>query len=264
MAGGLPIRTKATIRSAITRTSPIGTDWFTGPHRATYLAALYAESGQHSSYARLAADPGGENTVVMFKSCFPNSNLDGNPNDPPAAAADMNSPYDVAHAKRIYLDALNYFAAHQDKLFVVITAPPLAAGDTDVARAANARAFNHWLVNDWLSGYAYHNVTVFDFYTVLTSNGGDPDTNDLNWAAGNHHRYRNNTIEHITNQGGNTSAYPTGDSHPSQAGNLKATGEFVPLLNIAWHCWQGDGSLPRRVCSARSIRLAAFDQQAGL
>ena len=56
----------------------------------------------------------------MFKSCFPNSNLNGEPDDPPAASADMNSPYDVAHAKRIYVDALNYFAAHQEKLFVVI------------------------------------------------------------------------------------------------------------------------------------------------
>ena len=58
---------------------------------------------------------------------------------------------------------------------------------------------------------------------------------------GNHHRYRNGVIEHTTTQGSNTSAYPTSDSHPSEAGNLKATGEFLPLLNIAWHCWQGDG-----------------------
>ena len=133
MAGGQPIRIKAPGRSAITPTFPIGTDWFTGPHRATYLTALYAETDQHSSYSRLATDPGGENTIIMFKSCFPNSNLDGNPDDPPAASADMNSPYDVAHAKRIYLDALTYFAAHQDKFFVVITAPPLAASATDAS-----------------------------------------------------------------------------------------------------------------------------------
>jgi len=218
--------------------------WFTGPHRDTYLTALYTETEQHSSYSRPSIGPGGENTIIMFKSCFPNSNLDGNPNDPPAASADMNSLLDVAHAKRIYLDALNYFAAHQDKLFIVITAPPLATGASDATRAANARAFNNWLMTSWLSGYAYHNVAVFDFYNVLTSNGGDPDTNDLNSTAGNHHRFRNNVIEHITNQGGNTSAYPTSDSHPSPAGNLKATGEFVPLLNIAWHCWQGDGACP--------------------
>ncbi|HTP08934.1 MAG TPA: hypothetical protein VMP08_11830 [Anaerolineae bacterium] len=221
--------------------------WFTGPYSATYLSALYAESDQHSSYSRLATDPGGVNTIVMFKSCFPNSNLDGNPTDPPATSADMNSPYDVAHAKRIYLDALNYFAAHQEKLFIVIAAPPLRTDDTTPAQAANARAFNNWLMNNWLSGYTHHNVFVFDFYDVLTSNGGNANTNDLGLTTGNHHRYRNNVIEHITNQGDNVLAYPSNngtDSHPSQAGNLKATAEYVPLLNIAYHCWQGDGSCP--------------------
>jgi hypothetical protein len=36
-------------------------------------------------------------------------------------------------------------------------------------------------------------------------------------------------------------AYPSagGDDHPSQAGNLKATAEFVPLLNDAYHRWKG-------------------------
>ncbi len=67
--------------------------WFTGPHRAAYLAALYAESGQHSNYSRLAEalNPGGENDIIMFKSCFPNSNLAGDPDDQPAASADNYS-----------------------------------------------------------------------------------------------------------------------------------------------------------------------------
>ncbi len=39
--------------------------------------------------------------------------------------------------------------------------------------------------------------------------------------------------------GSNVLAYPSGggDDHPSQAGNLKATAEFVPLLNDAYHRW---------------------------
>ena len=223
---------------------PYWYSWFTGPHRETYLAALYAESEQHASYSRLADDPGGPNTIILFKSCFPNSDLSGNPNDPPAALADNTSDLTVANAKRIYLDLLPYFAAHQEKLFVVITAPPLAQDATSDANAANARAFNNWLVSDWLTGYAHPNVAVFDFYTVLTSNGGDADTNDLGALIGNHHRYRNTTIEHLTDYGGNFSAYPTGDSHPSSAGNLKATGEFVPLLNIFYHRWQAASLAP--------------------
>lgn len=216
--------------------------WFTGSHRDTYLANLYAESDQHSGYSRLDTDPGGQNTIIMFKSCFPNSDLDGAPDDPPADHADYTSDLTVANAKRIYLDLLTYFATRQDKLFIAITAPPLAASATDPTRAANARAFNNWLVNNWLTDYAYNNVAVFDFYNVLTSNGGDPDTNDLGQPTGNHHRYRNGAIEHVVNNPSNTSAYPTGDSHPSQAGNLKATGEFVPLLNIYYHSWLAGSS----------------------
>jgi uncharacterized repeat protein (TIGR01451 family) len=153
----------------------------------------------------------------------------------------------IANAKRIYLDLLNYFATRQDKLFVVITAPPLAQGETTPQQAINARAFNQWLMNDWLTGYLYNNVAVFDFYNVLTSNGGsnrinDPDTNDLGWTDGNHHRWRNATLQHSQTVNNNYSAYWTADSHPSQAGNLKATGEFVPLLNIFYHRWQGGGT----------------------
>ena len=218
--------------------------WFTSSHRDTYLAALYAESNKHSSYSRLATDPGGPNAIIMFKSCFPNSNLSGAPTDPPAASADNFSDLTVANAKRIYLDMLPYFAAHQEKLFVVIAAPPLRSSDTSAANAANARAFNNWLVDDWLDGYAYPNVAVFDYYTTLTTNGGDANTNDLDSASGNHHRYRNDVIEHIANQGTNYLAYPTGDSHPSAAGHRKAAAEFVPLLNIFYHRWQSAGLAP--------------------
>ena len=59
-------------------------EWFTGPESKRYLNALYAEREKHSEYVRTLPDPGGENHVVMFKSCFPNSNLEGRPTDGPA------------------------------------------------------------------------------------------------------------------------------------------------------------------------------------
>ena len=212
--------------------------WFSGVNRATYLGSLYAESGQQSSYSRLPTDPGGENAIILFKSAYMNSNLAGTPGDAPSPTADNTSLWDVAHAKRIYLDLLTYFASRTDKLFVVITAPPQITSQYP----ANARAFNNWLVHDWLTGYGHTNVAVFDCFTVLTSNGGDASTSDLGWAGGNHHRYRNGAIEHVTTQGSDDAAYPTdpGDSHPNQVGQLKATGELVPLLNIAYHRWQGN------------------------
>jgi hypothetical protein len=224
-------------------------EWFRGPNSATYLASLYSESGQLSSYSRLATTPSGANEIIMFKSCFPNSNLQGSPGDPvpaiannPLKGVDSGSNYHtVANAKGLYLDLLNYFSAHQEKLFVVITAPPLSAPDYP----ANARAFNDWLVNEWLADYPYRNVAVFDFYNVLTTNGGNANTNDLGSATGNHHRWWQGGIQHKTdgdNNDGNPNvleyASSSGDDHPTRAGGLKATGEFVPMLNIFYHNWK--------------------------
>jgi hypothetical protein len=56
-------------------------EWFRGPNSSTYLNALYNEGDQHCSYSRLSSAPSGENEVIMFKSCFPNSALQGDPND---------------------------------------------------------------------------------------------------------------------------------------------------------------------------------------
>ena len=226
-------------------------DWFRGPNRDTYTQAVSNTTNRHAIYTRPMADPGGENQIIMFKSCYPNSHLGGNPDGPPPTGPNplrgedyTSEHHAVGNAKGIYNDILEYFETRQDKLFVVITAPLLVAGDTDAAHAANARAFNTWLVEDWLDGYFHNNVAVFDFYNVLTSNGGNWDINDLGSDTGNHHRYRNGAIEYITDQGSNTAAYPDGgnDSHPSQAGSEKATTEFLPLLNIFYHRWAGGGT----------------------
>jgi hypothetical protein len=249
--------------------------WFSGPHRAAYLSALYADSGVRSAYSRLATSPGGENRIVLFKSCFPNSALDGNPSDPPPAIEDNplrgqgagSDAMTVANAKGIYVELLRYFATRTDKLFVVVTAPPLVAGATTAAQAANARAFNDWLVDHWLEGYTHHNVAVLDLYDVLTSDGGstrtnNPSVNDLGWADGNHHRYRNGVVEHVQSVAFNASAYGTGDSHPSRAGNLKATGELVSLVNIAYHCWLGDGGCPAPLGPAAGAPFGTVDTPA--
>ena len=89
--------------------------------------------------------------------------------------------------------------------------------------AERLRAINTWLVHHWLDSYPYNNVAVFDFFNVLTSNGGNPDTNDLGAATGNHHRLRNGWVQHFIGSKYDFSAYATGtDSHPSAAGGQKA------------------------------------------
>jgi hypothetical protein len=216
--------------------------WFRGSKRDTYTHALYREFGQNSSYTRLSSDPDStrENEIIMFKSCFPNSAIDGNPTDPATKGNNPlrgGGPMTVANVKGIYNDILTYFAAHQDKLFVLIVTPPLREGDTNASQAKNARAVADWLMNKWLAGYSHNNVAVFDFYNVLTSNGGSADKSDVGKSSGNHHRWWNGRVQHSKTVSNNYLSYPTGDSHPSQAGNLKATSEFVPLLNYYYHRW---------------------------
>lgn len=207
-------------------------EWFRSADTPTYMQALYAEHEQHSSYTRTLNNPGGPNKIVMFKSCFPNSNLEGNPNDAP----NPTPGYTVGHAKYVYNQLLKYFDAHNDKLFIVVTAPPLRLAETSLQAAANARAFNNWLVYNWLweNNYTKSNVAVFDFYNVLT-------------GANHHHYYFNGNVTHVFDSR-NTAYYPTEDSHPSAVGSRKASNEFVPLLNVYYHRWKA---------GAKNIALAS-------
>jgi hypothetical protein len=206
-------------------------NWFLGPRRDTYMGSLY--SNEILSVGTNTIDnPGGPNTVVMFKSCYPNGQgIQGNPDDPPrvSSSTDPNpiwgegagsEHYTVSNIKGLYRDLLSYFGARQDKLFILIATPPSYYEALSEAEAANARAIHTWLVYHWLAGYSYNNVAVFDYFNVLTSNGGDPDTNDLGAATGNHHRLKSSQVEHVIGLNHNFSAYPSGtDSHPTAAGH---------------------------------------------
>ena len=216
-------------------------EWFTGPDSDAILSALYVETGQNiedfGGWRRLKNDPGGENEIIMFKSCFPNSDLYGEPNDPPVS--EINEQYTVGNAKAIYNHLLSYFATRRDKLFILITPPPQNEREysndyqSPSHRAANARAVNTWLVTDWLKGYPYDNVAVFDYFNVLT-------------GKNNHHRYANGDIEHVMEDNNNFAYYPNGewDSHPNSTGHRKATTEFVPLLNSYYNKWKNDDTDP--------------------
>jgi len=218
--------------------------WFRSPGSPTYMTALYAESGQSCGYSRLAADPGGPNQIVVFKSCFPNSDLLGGAAaaPPPIASNPLKGQgaggedFTVANAKGVYKDLLPYFAAHQEKLFVCVVAPPIQAPQIP----ANGRALADWLVDEWLASYAHDNVFVFDFYNVLTSRAGG-GASDAGLEGGNHHRVWNGAVQHKTDDGVDYLMYPSGgDDHPNAAGDQKATAELLPLLNNAYNAWKGN------------------------
>nr|WP_319374367.1 CARDB domain-containing protein [uncultured Methanobacterium sp.] len=169
---------------------------------------VYAND-QHSAYTNTISNPGGENEIIMFKSCFPLSEVGSSIDD----------------EKAIYNSLKAYFAAHPNKLFVLITPP----GETNVESYQLTRELCNWLVdkdNGWLAGYSGKNVMVYDFYGVLSE-------------VNSHHRYTSGNIEHVyaADYDGN-SPYHNGDDHPNAIGNQKATNEFLPLLNIAYNQWK--------------------------
>ena len=252
-------------------------NWFLGPSHNTFLASLYDNTFINENLTNPMPKPAGPNTVVLFKSCYPNSGgISGNSNDPPLISnpSDPNPLWGgdaynseavtVNNIKGLYRDLLAYFASRQDKLFILLTPPPVTTADQFVDGSSDrARAINNWLVKHWLDGYPYNNVAVFDFFNVLTSNGGDINTNDLGAVGGYHHRLLAGRVQHVVQTANNYAAYPSGDSHPTEGGSLKGAGELVPLLNVAYHAWQGTGGRPwymgRSPRSLPGIKLLLMD-----
>jgi hypothetical protein len=167
------------------------------------MGLVYQEMGNMTAPNTLRPVPG-ENTIVMFKSCFPNS--------------DVGS--DISDEKAIYDGLLPYMQQHPDKMFVLVTPPPMQ----EISDPLKTRELCDWLADrqsGWLAGLTTGNVFVFDLYNVLT----DPDA---------HHRLIDGEEVHESVPGRDTLAYPTGDDHPNSDGNVKATEEFVPLLDF-WY-----------------------------
>lgn len=195
------------------------TDWYTWfadttiqgnseARRDNIMGELYTTNNKNATYTPIT-DPGGENDIIMFKSCYPCSEVGGSIDD----------------EKAIYNDLLAYFGDHTDKLFVLITPP----GETVVSSWALTEELCNWLCdreNGWLSRYPYHNVAVFDFYNVLSETDA-------------HHRIYEGSVQHYNSPSADgTSPYHNGDNHPNSTGNQKSTDEFVTLLNYFYNCWQ--------------------------
>jgi hypothetical protein len=206
--------TSAALPAECSAKSPIGdyTDtpdwpcWFND----TTMASAYTNTHHEDYPVNTMADPGSENEIIMFKSCFPNSEVGD----------------DITDEQAIYNSLLAYFAGHTDKMFVLVVPPPMQT----ISNPAKTRELANWLVdrqNGWLKNYTGNNVFAFDYYNVLTH----PD---------NHHYVSNGYESHVVANSQNTLYYPTADDHPSAEGQQKATAEFVPLLKAWYNQWKGN------------------------
>lgn len=136
-----------------------------------------------------------QHQVIVFKSCFPNSN--------------MESDDRLAQYQAYYRQIRDVAAAYPDHLFILLTSPPLEPGSTTPENAARARALATWLQSpEFLSGYT--NFYVFDFFGRLAEN--DPTAADYNMLRA---AYRPETA---------------GDSHPNQQANEIIAPELAQFI----------------------------------
>lgn len=163
-------------------------------------------------------DPTEYNHIVMFKSCYPASDLTGDgtpPGDP------YSTSKTIWNYKAAYNGCAEIFKNHPHILWVPVTAPPRNKYDNYTKeRGLNAWDFNNWLRNEFVEEYreetGLNNIAPFGFFEVLAN-------------AETHPRY----------PGALKDIYASGyDSHPTQAGNQAATAEFIPFINTAVHAWR--------------------------
>jgi hypothetical protein len=106
-----------------------------------------------------------QHEVIVFKSCFP--------------ASDIASHEQLERNKAYYFQIRDVMDQYPNRIFIVVTPPPLNPAATDAETAARARAFANWLGSDeFLAGHP--NVFTFDFFDLLAGEDSlAPDFNML-------------------------------------------------------------------------------------
>jgi len=134
-----------------------------------------------------------QHEVIVFKSCFPVSHI--------------SSDEQLEQYQSYYRDMRDVMDQHGDKVFIVVTPPPLNPAATDAKEAARARAFANWLKSEeYLGGHP--SVFTFDFFGYLAQDDTvSPDYNMLRQA------YRQGS-----------------DSHPNRTANETIGPLFVDFI----------------------------------
>ncbi|MCA9924121.1 MAG: hypothetical protein KC421_17215 [Anaerolineales bacterium] len=163
------------------------------------LARLFAQpvtDPPQNAFSRLL-----QHEVIIVKSCYPNSAVKDE-----AMQQQFQAWYEQM---RDVIDA------HPDKLFIIMTSPPLHPLATTAEEATRARAVADWLTSDdFLSGHP--NLFVFDFFDLLA----DPDSHMLRPA------YRETSDE--------------AQSHPNRLANETIGPLFVDFVDTAVQTYRGD------------------------
>lgn len=142
-----------------------------------------------------------QHEVIAIKSCFPTSNI--------------TSDEQLAELKGYYLGMRDTVDKHPEKVFIILTQPPLNPVETTPEAGARARQLANWLGSDEFVG-GRSNLYTFDFFDLLAED--DPQRADFNMLR---------------------EAYRDGnDSHPNQAANEAIGAVFVESVLSAIEAYQ--------------------------
>ena len=146
-----------------------------------------------------------QHQVIAFKTCYPTSGI--------------KSDEILARIKAHYLSIRDVIDRHPDKLFIVLTQPPLNPAETDRAAATRARAFADWLMSDkYAKGHP--NLYAFDLFDQLAEE--DPNSPEYSMLRAD---------------------YRTGsDSHPNRTANETIAPVFVEFATRAIEQFSADRS----------------------
>ncbi len=149
-----------------------------------------------------------QHEVIIFKSCF-------------APANHITSDQQLEQYKTWYLGMRKVIGQHPEKLFVVMTFPPLNPAETTPEEAARARIFANWLKSDEFLG-GYPNIVIFDFFDLLAES--NPAAEDFNMLR---------------------TAYREGsDSHPNRIANETIGPPFVDFVVESAQKYKVVGTVP--------------------
>lgn len=141
--------------------------------------------------------------VIAFKSCFPTS--------------DIQSNEQLEEYKTYYRNIRTVMDKYPNKIFIVVTPPPLVPSATNATIAARARAFANWLKSaEYLNGHP--NIFTFDFFNLLAES--NPSARDYNMLRA---AYR---------------ADPN-DSHPNERANREIGPQFADFIARAIQTYTG-------------------------
>jgi len=106
-----------------------------------------------------------EYQVVIFKHCFPVSNIQANKD-----TSDINSDYkSIANYKLQYLSLREKLHEFPGTKFIVFTGAVQVKSQISIEEAVRAKEFNRWVINEW--DQLDDNIYIWDLYTLQTKGG---------------------------------------------------------------------------------------------